>query len=107
MSEDSMISTKAWLVENLHRLAGTLIYENQVIKFIPTEFQNGHLKLEIPIHSIKALTEFLLFEIVKRGIKITTLSDKEDQFILDNGSLFIQIIREELNLIDSSQNKNG
>ncbi len=75
---------KAWLWDGSSQLEGRLLLSEKKLIFKPKKFNEGNLKIEIPVSTILKMESFLLFGISNNGIKIITNDGKEDRFILEN-----------------------
>jgi len=73
-----------------------LILEKEVLVFQFDDFRHSHLNLEIPLNEIKTVKPFLLFKIVRKGLKIISHKDKVDLFVLENSKEFSDVINRKL-----------
>ncbi len=91
--EDSnlpLLNFPAHLWDGYKQLSGTisLTTENLVFRF--DDFQKSHLNLKIPIEDIENAESFLLFDISRKGLKISAKNGHEDLFILDDPMGFLK-----------------
>ncbi len=83
-----LLSCPASLYNGKQQLPGTLILTDEHLLFTFEDFSQSHLNLQIPINEIEQAEEFLLFNISRNGLKITSRGGHFDLFVLDNPAVF-------------------
>lgn len=90
-----ILIVQAFLWDGSNQLGGDLALYKDAVRFHFKDFQKSQLQLVIPITSIKKVEEFLLYDLERTGLKITSNSTAEDLFISEQASHF----KKELELI--------
>ncbi|MCB0704660.1 MAG: hypothetical protein KDC34_05095 [Saprospiraceae bacterium] len=79
---------EAFLWDGESQLSGRLELGVDAVLFKPTSFTDTHLQLIIPYARIQSVDEFLLYGIVRNGIKIRSQEDRVDDFIMEQAGTF-------------------
>ncbi|MCB9293179.1 MAG: hypothetical protein H6559_08680 [Lewinellaceae bacterium] len=85
--------TEAVLWDGKNQLEGTLILTRQALAFRQHAFPKGHLHWEVQLQDIKELQTFLLYDMASNGMRITSISGREDLFVITEPGGFIHAIR--------------
>ncbi len=84
----TIIESSASLWDGRQQLPGTLSLTPKNLFFKFDNFQKSHLNLRIPLDQIEKAESFLIFEISRKGLKITGAEGHEDLFVLDDPIAF-------------------
>ena len=83
-----IIITTAYLWDGNKQLPGILSLTPKNLFFEFEDFQKSHLNLQISLQEIKKAETFLIYEIAKKGLKITGRKEQTDLFVLDDPITF-------------------
>ena len=83
-----IIITPAYLWDGNKQLAGILSLTPKNLIFEFKDFQKSHLKLQISLQEIKKAETILIYEITKKGLKVTGRKEQTDLFVLDDPITF-------------------
>lgn len=87
---------EAYLWDGSNQLPGYLVLGPEEITFKPRSFEDSHLVLVIPYSTIESAEEFLLYGIVRTGIRICCGTKQEDLFILEEAAAFKKALQKHL-----------
>ena len=90
-SSKIILTSKAHLWDGYRQLPGTLSLTEQKLIFEFDDFQGSHLNLIISLADIEAVKHFLVFEIGKNGLKVTS-KEGHDLFLLEEAMSFRSIL---------------
>jgi hypothetical protein len=80
----TIIISQASLWDGNKQLPGTLTLTAKNLLFQFNDFQKSHLDLRIPLKDISSVDTFLIFEIARSGLRITSIQERTDMFILQD-----------------------
>ncbi len=90
--ETILLQSLASLYNGKQQLPGTLILTDEHLLFTFDDFSQSHLNLQIPINEIEQVEEFLIFNISRHGLKITSKDGHLDLFVLNDPAVFRKAI---------------
>lgn len=93
------LRARAFFWDGSKQLPGLLKLNKEKLLFQFDDFLHSHLKLCIDLKSIDSVKVFLVFNIAKNGLKITSNNQKIDMFILDEAELFYECLKKQMNEI--------
>jgi len=92
-----MLKTKGWIWNGSIRLEGELLLNSTSLSFHFKDFPESHINFTIPLQEIESIKSFLLFDLVKHGLHIKTIHQKNEYFILDEIDSFRKTLEQYLN----------
>ena len=85
LNTDVMIqAVSAHLWDGQQKIRGTLKLTKDELVFEFEDFGESHLDLRIPLNGIIQVTSFLIFDQARKGLKIVSIDDAIDLFILED-----------------------
>jgi hypothetical protein len=87
----AVLKSKAHLWDGNRQLPGTLSLTPKNLLFEFDDFQKSHLNLVIPLANIETAEHFLVFELARNGLKISTKKGY-DLFVLENAMDFRKVL---------------
>lgn len=99
MQNTPLHSCLAHLWDGANRLPGYLQLWDTEIVFLPEYFANSHLTLTIPLAEIERLEEFLIFDLGRNGLRISSRGGRSDLFVMDQGQSFKHAVYKQLQRI--------
>jgi len=93
-------SVEASIWDGSYQLPGVLEILNDTVSFKFNDFNKSHIKLQIPFIEIKEVEEYLIYELARGGLRITSKNGHFDLFVLQNVALFKQKVLEELSKLN-------
>jgi hypothetical protein len=94
------IISKASLWDGNRQLPGTLSLTPKNLIFQFDDFQKSHLNLVIPLEDIETAEHFLVFELARNGLKIST-EKGYDLFVLENAMDFRKVLMKAIGKLGS------
>ena len=91
-AQTQILLSPASLYNGKQQLPGTLILTDEHLLFTFDDFSQSHLNLQIPINEIEQVEEFLIFNISRNGLKITSKDGHLDLFVLNDPAVFRKAI---------------
>ncbi|MCB9049609.1 MAG: hypothetical protein H6556_09270 [Lewinellaceae bacterium] len=88
------LEVEAFLWNGKTRLSGRLVLGPTTLAFEADGFHSSHLGLEIDLADIVKLESFLLYDIARKGLKITARNGREGQFIIPDFDVFYRKLKE-------------
>ena len=95
---DLLLQVSAHLWDGHKQLPGKLSLTPKNLFFHFDDFQKSHLNLQVPLLEIKKAETFLLYDLAKNGLKITSSGGQIDLFILADPEQFKKIIFQTIEL---------
>lgn len=92
----SNLQANAYFWDGTKQLPGILEVNKTELIFRFDDFRHSHLKLCIYLKDIEAAKVFLLFDVVKNGLKVSSKDNKVDLFILDEADLFCETLKRQM-----------
>jgi hypothetical protein len=96
MKNTPLHSSPAHLWDGANRLPGALELWEREIVFRPEYFASGHLLLVIPLAEIERVEEFLVFDVARNGLRISSFGGRSDLFVMDQGQSFKHAVYKQL-----------
>lgn len=96
MKNTPLHSSPAHLWDGANRLPGALELWEMEIVFRPEYFASGHLNLVIPLAEIEKVEEFLVFDVARNGLRISSHGGRSDLFVMEEGQSFKHAVNRQL-----------
>ena len=94
-----MLKTRGWIWNGSIRLEGELLLDSASLSFQFKDFPESHINFAIPLHEIESVKSFLLFDLVRNGLHIKTIHQKNEYFVVENVDSFKKILEKKLSSI--------
>ncbi len=88
----SILQSLAIFWDGTKQLSGTLELWDTELVFHFEDFKHSNLNLCIKLEDIEYAKVFLLFNIARKGLKVSSKNDRIDMFILDDSKKFCEAL---------------
>ncbi|MCB0522078.1 MAG: hypothetical protein H6577_01365 [Lewinellaceae bacterium] len=83
----------AHLWDGIRQLPGILELWDDKVVFQFSSFQHSHLSLVIQLDKIGKVEEFMVFNLARNGLEISSHEGRCDRFVMEDARLFKETIR--------------
>ncbi|MCB0519053.1 MAG: hypothetical protein H6577_12460 [Lewinellaceae bacterium] len=84
LAKTSTLQSPAALYNGKQQLPGTLVLTEEHLLFTFDDYRHSHLNLQIPLADIEQAEEFLIYNLTRNGLKITSGDGHFDLFELED-----------------------